>query len=708
MVSPTEQEHIRQALKRLSTNMPGFVSRKAQKHLIAEVAHAFSDHSSRRISVVEAGTGCGKSFGTLLGAVPALVERRPVVYSVSTVALQQQLIDKDIPAFRQYSGLNFSFALAKGRGRYLCPIKLGKSLTSSARPEVRRQLVALNTDFTTGAWGGDLDTLARDTLDETRRKITASPHECLGKRCASYDQCPYYRAKSVIDSAGIVVTNHALLMTDLSLGGGILLPKTEDTYFILDEAHHLIDAGRYFERSVGLEIWSKSISDVTESVLEGDATPPADCMKTLGSALISFTGSTERLTATLLKQFGASHDEMPEDGILCRLLLGRVPAAIRTPLAAYKNDCGTLLEHVSQCLDSESERMGSEQSMALRRFNEELGHVLDTLSMWCMNEDASGSPIAKWISKQGSAHQFISVPVSAAVFLRDRLWSRAKGVAVTSATLTALGAFTHLQRNLGLPRSDVEYKRLPLAFDYTAQASVDIPWMETDPSDGASHVDGLLSQLEELSSTQGTLVLFSARTRMTEVYERLPEHLRARVLMQGNTPLCELIARHKAAIDAGRQSVLFGLSSLAEGIDLPGRYCEHVIITQLPFQVPDDPVVLTKHECVAEPIIVPLRHGYGFKCQRNDYACADRQTAVSGSEKPAKYTKMTAIAGISSQVLARTATQPALPTRFRPPNPTFSKRTTSGNGRRHEINSPVVGYPRVHARLRHFATQVNP
>ena len=160
---------------------------------------------------------------------------------------------------------------------------------------------------------------------------------------------------------------------------------------------------------------------------------------------------------------------------------------------------------------------------------------------------------------------------------------------MTSATLTALGSFDHLMQQTGLP-SDTKLARVESPFEASRGRFV-VPEMTTDPSEPAAHSDELIDMFPSLLERhRGTLVLFSSRRQLQELVEALEPAYESRLLVQGQMSKAEILQEHRRRIDRGDSSIIFGLASFAEGVDLPGDYCSHVIIAKLPFAAPDDPI----------------------------------------------------------------------------------------------------------------------
>ena len=184
-------------------------------------------------------------------------------------------------------------------------------------------------------------------------------------------------------------------------------------------------------------------------------------------------------------------------------------------------------------------------------------------------------------------------PVLAAGSLQDNLWDSCYGAVLTSATLTTLGSFDFLRKRCGLPQgSNCQVIQSP--FSHQEAAVLQVPRQGFDPSKPVEHTQAIIRALPDLLAKEsGALVLFSSRRQMLDVLEGLPAEFRQQVMAQDDYSKQELIRLHKAAVDAGRNNVIFGLASLAEGIDLPGEYCTHVVIAKIPFPVPNDPVDAT-------------------------------------------------------------------------------------------------------------------
>lgn len=221
------------------------------------------------------------------------------------------------------------------------------------------------------------------------------------------------------------------------------------------------------------------------------------------------------------------------------------------------------------------------------------------LSLWsdyanaALDDASRESPQARWVnifpSGGQQAYELRSSPVLAAQILEQHLWSEAAAVIATSATMTALNSFERFILHSGVPR-DAGFKVVPSPFEYE-RALLVVPAMDCDPGQPQQHTAALIEKLPQwLEEGEGSLVLFSSRRQMMDVYEGFSAHWQGKVLLQGDYSKAEILRRHRQAIDAATDSVIFGLASFAEGVDLPGKYCTHVVIAKIPFAVPDSPL----------------------------------------------------------------------------------------------------------------------
>lgn len=611
--------------------------RWGQRQMIAEIANTLAriPASGERpagapaICVIEAGTGTGKTIAYAMAAIPlAQALNKRLVVATATVALQEQLINKDLPDIQHSSGLKFSYALAKGRRRYLCLSKLDRLMASDAAgsdllplypdemerpssgdaaPIYEAMLDALGK----GQWDGDRDNWPQSIPEPVWYGVTTDHSQCTGRRCPNVGQCSFFRARDALQAADIVVTNHDLALADFALGGGAILPPPEECIYVFDEGHHLPEkALSHFASFCRLHTTATWLQDSRRALemfsrqlgaIDGAGAPLGGLPERMEETVAALRVA-EQQVAALFDPAGAVSGAGDQ---LLRFPHGVVPEQLRATATTLQGLFEQLTGALSR-IEAALQRALDDEFAALDKAEIETLHINvggmlsraeSALALWrdfAAEEDPQSlPPRARWITlvQSGAQHAFDlrCSPVLAGDILSECLWSRAAGVVVTSATLTALGSFERFMLHSGAPR-EATYKVVASPFRYENAVFV-VPAMDCDPSDVEAHTAALVVQLPQiLDPGEGSLVLFSSRRQMLEVYEGLREEFADRVLLQGDYSKQELLRRHRVRIDNGEGSVIFGLASFAEGVDLPGAYCSHVVIAKIPFAVPDSPL----------------------------------------------------------------------------------------------------------------------
>lgn len=598
----------------------GVRPRGGQRAMIAHVANALArsgdpEASGSPVCVVEAGTGTGKTIAYTVAAIPiARALGKTLVVSTATVALQEQLVLRDLPDLQQAGALDFSFALAKGRGRYVCPARLDAllrgndnaqlSLVEQAAPPVDRETREFARELfgalDDGRWPGDRDSWTAAIPDARWALVTTDHHQCAGRRCPWVSNCPFFRARDALDGVDCVVANHDLVLADLALGGGAVLPEPQDAIFVFDEAHHLPDkacAHLTFHARLGLARQHLAECGVLASGL-GSMPAASETLRrrlaevpVLCEEIDAALGEAGRLLAEVLGTAAAPEYRLPH---------GVVPQQIMTVASVLAHALGKLDDALVAGGDELARELDQGGASAQERhaaLGLATGRVQRLRGLWCAWAEADPpgeAPQARWIRAisqlGGEDIEVCAAPVLAASVLREHIWSRASGAVLTSATLTALGSFDRIKLRAGLPE-DCLFASVPSPFDYAARACLAVPRLLADPGNPEAHTREVACWLDDnLDLTEASLVLFASRRQMREVYDRVRLALRDRILLQDHFAKQELLRLHRARVDAGEGSVIFGLASFAEGIDLPGAYCRHVVIAKIPFAVPDDPV----------------------------------------------------------------------------------------------------------------------
>lgn len=639
MLSNETKDEIRSRLKAISEAMPAFRSRQGQRVMIAEVAKTLSRCPARAedgthatptpgesVLCVHGGTGIGKSLAYFLpGIILAHQKGKKLVISSSTVALQEQLTGRDLPFFLKASGILASVELAKGRTRYLCEYRLLQAIedmgqtsmfgreqrarSEESSDKIRETIGQLATDYAEGRWNGDRD--LRPSMDDAIWKmLTTDRHGCLSRNCPRYRTCAQMAARQRLKSADIIVTNHDLLLSDLVMGSRIL-PKPSEAFYMLDEAHHLPD---------------KAVAAFASSHLVGGERRSMEKIGALTGPLVQAIGAAFESQAERIEDLA---DRVQDDlnnafNFFASLSQLKPTQTAPRPTLEFEMSCipeeffsmgeniraGTadlmaLLKEAAELLGTLMgtdkgqkaiyEKLASDTGFYIGRLEE----VHETWKLFLEQPDPELPPIAKWIEavtlKHGVDYKMCASPVLASGLLRSLLWEKAAGATLASATMTTLGTFDDFLRRSGLSAyKNVTCVELPSPFDYASQGTLEIAKMKSSPKNFEAHTEEVTERVRGLlegTSAEGLLVLFTSRRQMEAVAKSLPEALRAKVQVQGERSKQAIIAEHIRRVDRGEFSAIFGLDSFSEGVDLAGKYCTHVVITKLPFAVPDTPVL---------------------------------------------------------------------------------------------------------------------
>ena len=654
MLTDLEKNAIRDHYQNIGKNLPGFRPRASQREMIAAIANAFSRTLTREegeeapkregesIAVIEGPTGVGKSLAYLLaGGIMAQTRGKRLIVSSATVALQEQLVDRDLPFLVEKSGLELTFALAKGRGRYLCPYKLYQLTQNNAqqnllgfeapevlwdskpKPEELNLLRDIADEFSARRFNGDRDAWPEKIDDAIWLKVTNDRHGCLKSACPNRAECPFYLARDVLETVDVVVANHDLLLADISMGGGVILPAPENSFYCIDEAHHLPKKAlsRFAaEHSWNIAVWTlEKLPQLTGKIAA--LTDKAELANLADEAATSLLDGLHEWQFHLAEEpslsLGSSENDRWKHNEPTWLWEdGKIPEGLETTVSNTAIVARSLLKHVIGLNDALSaarrekeqdgallDRLTSEFGLFIARI-EQISAVWDLLSTVPIEGE---EPLAKWITRRAddkNDYIFNASPISSASHLANSLWRRAAGAVLTSATLQSLGSFNLILRQTGLlwlPETTTLALESPFNFD--TQGELYIPPVHASPKDPDAHTAAIVEWLPKLVSPVeaiGTLVLFSSRKQMQDVALRLPDEYLPLLLVQGELPKAVLLQRHHQAIAKGKASIIFGLDSFAEGLDLPGTACVQVIIAKLPFAMPDNPIEKTQNRWIEQ------------------------------------------------------------------------------------------------------------
>ena len=630
--------HALAAFDQVVGGTAGFRRRPGQHQMAGVVASTLAQatlgehpHPTKAIAVIQAGTGVGKSAAYASTAIAMALERKTrVIISTATVALQEQLMTKDLPALARAMDQPFAFALAKGRGRYVCKVKLERLVGSGAaeedlfddlagddrpRPKIsalsqeameeRRQALLENMahQLATASWDGDRDTLAETPDPRDWSAVAAERHTCTARHCPRYKECSYYNARTRLAEAQVIVANHDLVLASLGMK---TLPDLDNCLVVFDEGHHLpAVALDQFASSMDLSNlrWLDKVPKTMSEVAGKLALHLGEDVQTVTSQIKGALTSVARMAMDLVwAHTGQNARGEGNDGTL-RFANGALPEALHEPvrqIQAQATGLSKALEELGVAVKAIAKDDPSQAVLCAQLYAQlggiapRLGSLVSTANLLLEHGE---QPLAKWLQAESdngyltlTAH---ACPIVPGDLLRQFLWSQVRGAIVTSASLTSCGSFDYFLKEAGLSNKNyVSAIEVASPFNYAKQGSLTVVHTRADPKHAdaytAEMVRALMDDIEQVR--RGALVLFTSRAQMRAATEALPGHMMDMVLVQGTQSRTRLLAAHAERVEGGLPSVLFGLQSFGEGLDLPGALCETVFIAKLPFAPPSDPV----------------------------------------------------------------------------------------------------------------------
>ncbi|MFD3970984.1 ATP-dependent DNA helicase [Streptomyces cyaneofuscatus] len=556
----------------------GGTERPGQAAMAEAVAAAVDDQSHL---LVQAGTGTGKSLGYL---VPALAHGERVVVATATLALQRQLVERDLPrtvdALHPLLRRRPQYAMLKGRSNYLCLHRLHEGVPQDEEEGLFDQFEAAAPSSKLGQdllrlrdWSSDTETGDRDDLtpgvsDRAWAQISVSSRECLGaSKCAYGAECFAEAARERAKLADVVVTNHALLAID-AIEGAPVLPSHE--VLIVDEAHELVS------RVTGVATGELTPAQVNRAVRRAAKLVNEKAADALQTAAEGF----ERVMELALP---GRLEEVPED-------LGYA-------LMALRDAARTVISAIGATRDKSVEDENAVRKQALASV-ESIHGVAERITqgseydvVWYEQHDRFGASVRV-------------APLSVSGLLREKLFAE-RSVILTSATLKLGGDFNGVGASLGLAPEGMAGDDIPSwkgldvgsPFDYPKQGILYVARHLNTPGREGSRTD-MLDELAELVEAAGgrTLGLFSSMRGAKAAAEELRGRLDKPILLQGEETLGELIKNFAA----DPETCLFGTLSLWQGVDVPGPSCQLVVMDRIPFPRPDDPLMSARQKAVEE------------------------------------------------------------------------------------------------------------
>ncbi|WP_070121111.1 ATP-dependent DNA helicase DinG [Bacillus marinisedimentorum] len=609
-------EHMTGSGGRLSRAMGTYENRPGQREMMDKVHKALTNHSHL---LIEAGTGTGKTLGYM---VPAAFHSHrtgePVVISTQTVQLQDQLLEKDMPALKEALPFAFSASILKGRSRYLCPAKLARhfhdlSEDNYDRSLMKGQLLIWLTETDTG----DMDELNPPSGgDKLLKQVSAA--SCTHLNCPFSEKCFYALARNRAARSNVIIINHALLMADLKAGAGTLPDYGE---LIVDEAHHLEEAcGKQF----GIQLDYASFQSLFQ--LLGTKDNPQLVRKLTELADVpenqlnpgEFEHFIEQAQYELDELLRLIHSYVMKRRVNTKSEIGRISYKLSTEkesnsfwrtIQEIAMRVDSRLAGITRIAESVKSRQGIPEALPeyaaglmddfflftdiLEERRIQLSEVLLDWSegnVYWIEVDPKGAKNAIYLYSQ---------PISVSDLLADSLFAKKRSVILTSATLTVSHSFSYMIDRLGLYDIQPDVLEVPSPFNFMEQVKVMVP---TDiPNikevDNIVYVQEIAEKIIDIARvTKGRmLILFTSYEMLKQTY----------FIVKGLTAPEELILIGQGINSTSRtrltknfkqfdNAVLFGTSSFWEGVDIPGEDLSCLIIVRLPFAPPDNPVIQAK------------------------------------------------------------------------------------------------------------------
>lgn len=651
----------------LAQNLDDFEVRPQQIAMSRAIASAFNDEGW---SLVEAGTGTGKSFAYLFPAIRFAKENsEKVVVSTNTINLQTQLIEKDIPEVAKALGEEVQATLLKGRSNYVCLRKLHDALSEATlfedqdpkRIELRK----------IGQWAEEDPEGSRQSLgflpdSEVWDRIQSETDTTLRVKCPFYNRCFFYQSRRKAAGSDLVVVNHHLLLSDLELrrevGQGVTALLPPYRRLILDEAHHLEDvATHHLAETVTQDGLKKLLGRLLAGKKAGKGRIAA--LRTRLQGLVGKVSleTVRRLQEPFLDEVLPSHRKLSQslDLDFTALQEGLLEALPQRPQRGkwvkfriqpefeeglfFQEIMAVRIRGLVRRIQNYTLRVAA----ALKRLEDlpddclEMlsGPILDVRSQVRRLEDRAAilaaflrnqEGVCRWVelgrSRQGRwVLRIARAPIEVGPLLKEVLFDPLATVALTSATLRSSKGFAYLLSRLGLPEGHPRLETLALAspFDYATQTLLAVP-RDLPPPNHPRFAQELSEVVFDSISMLGgrTLLLFTSYRLLEDVLRRLEDRLRflgCTPLVQGRDDRHRLLERFRHQ----PSSVLFATNSFWEGVDVPGDALQLVVLTKLPFRVPDEPILQARTERIqaqgGDPFrdysvpqaVLRFRQGYG-------------------------------------------------------------------------------------------------
>jgi len=615
MLTAAIKKQIRSSFEAAKIQLPNFSNRSSQNKMIAEIAKTLTGEypKSNPILCVEAPTGTGKTMAYLIGCLPiSQANKKKLIIACANVALQEQILYKDIVEAKKYSSVEFEYALAKGRSRYVCIrnlINLTEETSNTQtifedallwdEPPSQNQLDKLGdmTDnYSSNRWSGEIDDLESPPEFSLWQKVACNRFTCTAKNCEFYNDCAFFKARKKASQADVIIANHDLVLADI-INGNNILPDVNDCIFVFDEAHHFAQkALSHFSINISTEFMKTSIRQTQSAI---DQISKITNQKTSESHIKKVDEAIEELIEVIY------NFEYLDDVYLFDMpgVSSDVSNLCKNLLIIFNTAFGNFLDQRDNwqdyCKRNNVEQATMDNLNNIIGLNDQnLASILSLLNAFTQNIDTKSPPTSNWIvksklSNKKTNYRLNTAKIDVSSHLQNLIWSKAAGVIFTSATLTSLSSFDRMNQQLGLKEKENRYLRLTSPFNHKSVDFI-VANIKASPSEVFEHTQELARELKKrIDNKAATLVLFASNSQMQMVADLVEKTIGCDLLVQGEYSKKRILEKHIEKRKKGEGSVIFGLDSFAEGVDLKGDNLNHVMIAKLRFSVPTSPIEKT-------------------------------------------------------------------------------------------------------------------
>lgn len=585
-----------------------FEIRAGQKEMALLIHNVYQ---AKEIACIEAGTGTGKSLAYLLPAIYwAIQHKKRTIISTHTIALQEQLMNKDIPFLLKALQVDLKVSLAKGMNNYLCLNKfkaLEEQILFFPEQEIRQLQASLKI-----AKEGTRSEMPFKISETIWNKVSAERDSCDHVRCPYYKECYFFKARKEASESQLIIVNHHLLLADykskLQQVKESPLPLYE--HLIIDEAHHLElialqSSAQRFDKLYLLYLLSRLFSETQPEI--------SLCML-IKKDLLAFNRYSlelqQKIEIDLLGQKKACHLQI--ERVFTQDCFSKIDAKYRitdafkqsllwkeeilpslSALAQELMGLASLMQDLKQELDQYPEEKLHIHALEMHSLKIRLEEESKKVSLFLSNDPSTRR--VQWLEKTFQNLAYMSANLNIALFLGKQFFTPLHSAILCSATLTTQNSFSFIKRTLGLDQIDkiVQEKLYPSPFSFDTQALFLIPKDLPLPSDPRFLLHIVQTIEEMIAISRGSVfVLFTSFEMLHNCFQRLQSKIAYPILKQGDLPRNMLLEKFKQT--SGQ--VLFATDSFWEGVDVPGDALRCVIIVKLPFAVPSDPL----HEAYIE------------------------------------------------------------------------------------------------------------